>query len=229
MRARGVATFGAYGELLRHDPAEARRLLEALTIQVSRFYRNPETWHWLRAHVVPSLWEHRDGELRCWSAGCASGEEAYTLALLLLDQARRSGRPFRGCLHASDYDLESLARAARGTFPRAAIRDLPVEWARRYLEGHDPVSVAPEARNLIQWVQGDLTRDPPPGPPYDLILCRNVLIYLGTETQERLAITLAGSLAPGGYLVLGKVETVRGEARRLLALENARERIYRRV
>ncbi len=229
MRARAVATFAAYGELLRRDPAEARRLLEALTIHVSRFYRNPETWDWMRRHLIPSLWDRRGGALRCWSAGCATGEEPYTLALLLLEEARRRGSAFGGRLEASDYDPESLTRAAQGLFPRAAIRDLPLDLARRYLEGHDPVRVVAEARQLIRWVRHDLTRDPPPTPPYDLILCRNVLIYFELEVQERLAAALARALAPGGYLVLGKVETVRGEARNQVVLENSRERVYRRI
>ena len=229
MRARAVPTFAAYGELLRRDPAEARRLLEALTIQVSRFYRNPETWDWMRRHLIPGLWERRAGALRCWSAGCATGEEPYTLALLLLEEGRRRGSAFRGRLEASDYDQESLSRGAQGVFPRAAIRDLPLDLAHRYLEGHEPVRVAPAARQLVRWVRHDLVQDPPPTPPYDLILCRNVLIYFELDVQERLAAALARALAPGGYLVLGKVETVRGEARKQVVLANSRERVYRRV
>jgi chemotaxis methyl-accepting protein methylase len=229
MRARAIPTFAAYGELLRRDPAEARRLLEALTIHVSRFYRNPETWDWMRRHLLPALWDRCGGALRCWSAGCATGEEPYTLALLLLEEARQRGSTFRGHVDASDFDEESLARGAQGLFPRAAIRDLPADLAQRYLDGREPVRVAPEARQLIRWVRHDLTRDPPPAPPYDLVLCRNVLIYFEPAVQARLAAAVVQALAPGGYLVLGKVEAIRGEARDHVVLENARERIYRRI
>lgn len=229
MRARAVGSYDAYAALLRQDPVESQRLLDALTIHVSRFYRNPETWDRIAATVVPELWRRRGGALRCWSAGCAAGEEPHTLAILLLEQARRERTPTpRIVVDATDYDGASLERAAQGGYPRSAIKDLPAHLARRYFEGEDPVVLAPEVRRLIRLARHDLTREPPPAPPYDLILCRNVVIYFDTRTQERIASLLADALEPGGYLVLGKVETVRGEAQTRLRLENPRERIYRR-
>ncbi|MBI3081494.1 MAG: protein-glutamate O-methyltransferase CheR [Gemmatimonadetes bacterium] len=229
MRARAVHSYDAYAALLRRDPAESQRLLDALTIHVSRFYRNPETWERIAAAVLPELWRGRAGALRCWSAGCAAGEEPYTLAILLLEQARREGSPTPpAIIDATDYDGASLERAAQGSYPRAAIKDLPARLTRRYFQGQDPVVLAPEVRRLIRRGRHDLTREPPPAAPYDLVLCRNVVIYFETRTQERIASLLTDALAPGGYLVLGKVETIRGEARARLVLQNPRERIYRR-
>ena len=229
MRARAVHSYDAYVALLRRDPAESRRLLDALTIHVSRFYRNPETWDVIAATVLPELWRSRAGALRCWSAGCAAGEEPHTLAMLLLERARPDRWPTpRRIIDATDYDAASLERAALGSYPRAAIKDLPTRLTRRFVEGQDPVVLAPEVRRLIRLARHDLTREPPPAPPYDLVLCRNVVIYFDTPTQERIASLLTDALAPGGYLVLGKVETIRGEARARLVLEHPRERIYRR-
>jgi len=229
MRARGMHSYDAYGSLLRRDSAESQRLLDALTIHVSRFYRNPETWAVLAATVLPTLWRRRIGALRCWSAGCAAGEEPYTLAILLLEQARREGAVTPpSVIDATDYDRASLERAGRGSYPRAVIKDLPLSLCRRYCEGQESVTVAPEVRRLIRLARHDLTCEPPPAPPYDLVLCRNVIIYFDRPTQERIAARLADALAPGGYLVLGKTETIRGEARARLDLENPRERIYRR-
>lgn len=229
MRARGVHGYEAYAALLRRDADEARHLLEALTIHVSRLYRNPETWDAIAATVLPALWRRRRSALRCWSAGCAAGEEPYTLAMLLLEQARRDHAALPdGMVDATDYDRAGLERAARGSYPRAAIRDLPSHLVRRYARGHDPVELAPELLRLVRLARHDLTRQPPPNPPYDLVLCRNVAIYFDAPTQERLVSGLTDALAPGGYLVLGKVETIRGEARARLVLENPRERIYRR-
>jgi len=228
MRARGVHRYDAYAALLRRDPAESQRLLDALTIHVSRFYRNTETWDAIGAAVLPALWGRRAGRLRCWSAGCAAGEEPYTLAMLLLEQAGRPGSPpLQSVIDATDYDGASLERAAGGSYSRTAIKDLPARWIRRYFEGHDPVVLAPDVRRLVRLARHDLTRDPPPAPPYDLVLCRNVAIYFDSPTQERILSLLTDALAPGGCLILGKVETIRGEARARLVLENTRERIYR--
>lgn len=229
MRARGAPGYDAYAALLRQDPVESQRLLDALTIHVSRFYRNPETWDLLAATVIPDLWRRRGRAPRCWSAGCAAGEEPYTLAMLLAEQARRLGQSLPPALiDATDYDRPSVARVAEAAYPRAAIKDLPLDLARRYLQGDDPVTPVPDVRHLIRPAPHDLTQDRPPAPPYDLILCRNVVIYFDGPTQERIASALTDALEPGGCLVLGKVETVRGEARRRLLLENPRERLYRR-
>jgi chemotaxis methyl-accepting protein methylase len=229
MRARGAPGYEAYAALLRRDPVESQRLLDALTIHVSRFYRNPETWDLLAGTVIPDLWRRGGRAPRCWSAGCAAGEEPYTLAMLLAEEARRLGQPLPPALiDATDYDRPSLARAAAASYPRGAVKDLPADLARRYLEGDDPVTVVPELRGLIRAVPHDLTHEPPPAPPYELILCRNVVIYFDGPTQERIASALTGALQPGGCLLLGKVEALRGEARRRLVLENPRERLYRR-
>ncbi len=229
MRARAVPGYAAYAALLRQDPVESQRLLDALTIHVSRFYRNRETWDLLAASLVPGLWQRRGRAPRCWSAGCAAGEEPYTLAILLLEQARRLGTTLPAAvIDATDYDRPSLDRAVEAVYPRAAIKDLPPGLVPQYFHGQDPLALGPEVRRLIRPARHDLTQDPPPAPPYDLILCRNVVIYFEAPTQERIASALTDALEPGGYLVLGKVETVRGEARRRLVLENPRERVYRR-
>lgn len=229
MRARGVHSYDAYAALLRRDPDESRRLVDALTIHVSRFYRNPETWDAMAATILPDLWRARGGALRCWSAGCAAGEEPYTLAMLLLEHARRAGTsPPDGLIDATDYDRGSLEQAAQGTYPRAVLKDLPPQLSRRYVASRDPLVLAPEVRRLVRLARHDLTQELPPAPPYDLVLCRNVVIYFDAPTQERIASLLTDALMPGGYLVLGKVEIIRGEARSRLALENPRERIYRR-
>lgn len=232
MRARGSPSYDAYAELLRGDPAEYDRLLDALTINVSRFYRNPETWDALARTVLPALGAARGGAVRAWSAGCAAGEEPYTLAMLLLEQVRcgrAERRELPPAIDASDYDRGSLERAAAGRYPREALKDLPAALVQRYVQPGDPAELAPEVRRLVRFTRHDLVREPPPAPPYDLIVCRNVVIYFDRPTQERICSALTDALVPGGWLVLGKVETLRGEARTRLVLDDARERIYRRA
>jgi chemotaxis methyl-accepting protein methylase len=231
MRARGVHSYEDYARVLARDGAEYDRLVDALTINVTKFYRNRETWDVLAARLLPALWEARDGAVRCWSAGCATGEEPYTLAILLLEAARARGRavPAGAWVDATDLDPGALAKAEAGVYRAAAFEELPADLASRYFSPGEPRTVAPAVRAPVRFRRHDLLREPPPAPPYDLILCRNVVIYFDRPTQERLFDTFADALSPDGCLVLGKVETLFGAARGRFRLDDARERIYRRA
>ncbi len=232
MRACGVHTFAEYAALLDHDAGEYERLIDALTINVTKFYRNPETWNAVAHPHLAELWERRRGQVRVWSAGCASGEEPYTLAVLLAEAARRRGEPVwlaRSAIDATDIDRESLARTAAASYQDTAFVEMPGELVDRYFTAARPRRPVPEIRQLVHVRRHDLLRDGPPRAPYDLIVCRNVVIYFDRPTQERLFSQFADALAPGGRLVLGKVETLFGAARERLTLEDPRERIYRRL
>ncbi|HET7040337.1 MAG TPA: protein-glutamate O-methyltransferase CheR [Gemmatimonadales bacterium] len=229
MRARGVHTYGDYARVLATDRAEYDRLVDALTINVTKFYRNRETWDALAARYLPELWEARGGAVRCWSAGCATGEEPFTLAILLLEAARglRRSLPEGARVDATDLDPGALAQAQAGRYRAAAFDELPADLAHRYFAPGEPRAVLDEVRARVRFHRHDLLREPPPAAPYDLILCRNVVIYFDRSTQERLFTGFAEALAPGGVLVLGKVETLFGPARARFRLDDARERVYR--
>ena len=230
MRARGVHTYDAYAALLARDGGEYEQLLDALTINVTKFYRNAETWDALRPFVT-AAWRARQGQYAAWSAGCASGEEPYTLAALLADIARQAGHEdwlARTRVDASDIDRASLERIGEARYPDAAFAEMPPALAERYFSRPAPREPAAVVRALVRPVRNDLLQDRPPHPPYDLILCRNVVIYFDRPSQERLFTRFAESLRPGGILVLGKVETLFGPTRDILHLEDPRERIYRR-
>jgi len=233
MRACGVHTFGDYQSLLDRTPAEYERLRDALTINVTRFYRNRETWDALREAVLPELWNAREGHLSVWSAGCSSGEEPYTIAMIVADIADRAGRPawlHRLSVDATDIDRASLARAAAARYREDVFVETPPDLVARYTEhvgGSDRV-VTERVRSRVAVRAFDLSADRP-ARSYDLIVCRNVVIYFDRGMQERLFLTFAESLAPGGVLVLGKVETLLGPARDRLTLLEPRERIYRRA
>ncbi len=229
MRARGAHTYEEYRRILSGDTGEYDRLLDALTINVSKFFRNAETWEVLEHRVLPVLWQQGGGSIRCWSAGCAGGEEPYTLAILLLEVARRlHGRIEGWAIDATDLDRESLRRAAEASYRAPAFEEMPATLRGRYTDGADPARLAPEVTALVRLRQHDLLRDPPPQPPYDLILCRNVVIYFDRDRQERLFNRFVEALRPGGFLILGRVETLVGVARDRLTLEDPRERVYRR-
>jgi chemotaxis methyl-accepting protein methylase len=230
MRARGVHTYEAYAEVLRRDAGEYDRLLDALTINVTKFFRNREAWEALAARFLPVLQPAAVGGVRCWSAGCASGEEPYTLAILLLEQARVRGTPADRCVvDATDLDPTVLDRARVGAYRQAALDETPAAIVERYFTGTDPWTVLPGVRALVRFHRHDLLREPPPGAPYDLIMCRNVVIYFERPNQERLYHTFADALRPGGVLMLGKVETLVGSVRDRFRLEDIRQRIYRRL
>jgi chemotaxis methyl-accepting protein methylase len=239
MRARGAADYDAYGRILDADPGEYERLIDALTINVTKVYRNPDTWDAVAAQVLPVLWKTGASMLGCWVAGCASGEEAYTLAALwhrFVTTRLTPARPADAGLSrvrivASDIDRRSLEAAARGAYAPAAFAETPDPMRRRYFTTTAPglESAVPELRALVGFERRDLLLDPPPDGPIHLITCRNVVIYFDRESQAGLMRRFHESLAPGGFLVLGKVETLLGPSRDLFEVVDQRQRIFRRA
>ena len=231
LRAKGVHSYADYMALLDREPAEYDRLLDALTINVTKFFRNWETYDAIRRHVVPALWDE-GGLARAWSAGCSSGEETYSIAALFHAHAEARGEDARIASRiavvGSDIDRESLVAAERGTYEVAAFADTPAELRRRYFSAEPPFAVVPELRRVVRFERRDLLREPPPGAGFQLITCRNVIIYFDRGTQEMLFERFFDALAPGGFLVLGKVETLLGTARSRFTAVDPRERIFRR-
>jgi chemotaxis protein methyltransferase CheR len=233
MRASGVHSYGEYAALLDRDPRELDRLKDAITINVTQFYRNAETWNLVRTALLPQICAEERGEIRAWSAGCSSGEEAYTLAMLIAEHFDGQGTPDRlgmVTVDATDIDRQCLERAQAARYRREALADVPARLAERYFENlGDEYRVLERVRRRVVVRASDLCTDPPPRRNYHLILCRNVVIYFGRDTQERVFVRFAEALAPGGFLVLGKVESLFGQARDRLTLLDPRERIYRRA
>jgi chemotaxis methyl-accepting protein methylase len=229
MRARGAHSYAAYAAVLDRTPDEYDRLLDALTINVTKFFRNGSAWRAAGELVIAPLLA-RGGPVAIWSAGCASGEEAYSLAI---ECARLAGpRGARGLaarvrIDATDLDPGALAVLARAEYAAPAVDEVPPEVLRRYFAGGPPYVVDRGVARLVRPLAHDLTRDPPPGAPYDLIVCRNVVIYFDRATQERLFTAFADALLPGGVLWLGKVETLFGPARERFQLLEPRERLFR--
>ncbi|HEU4566144.1 MAG TPA: protein-glutamate O-methyltransferase CheR, partial [Gemmatimonadaceae bacterium] len=231
MRARGVHAYGDYMRILEGDAREFDLLLDALTINVTKLFRNWDVFDTIARSVIPELWTRLEGPIHVWSAGCASGEEPYSLAILFHRHAAERGelhRLGRVTIHATDIDRGSLATAARACYGAAAFADTPPELRAAYFSREEPAAVASEARRLVRVARHDLLLDPPPARELHLIVCRNVIIYFDRATQESLFERFHDALAPGGYLVLGKVETLLGSARSRLAAVHPRERIFRR-
>ena len=226
MRARGVHTYDDYSRLLDEDGREYEQLLDALTINVTKFYRNAETWHALRPHLA-AQWAARRGHIRVWSAGCASGEEPYTIAVLLAEVAGSQAME-HASIDATDVDRLSLERTRQANYPETAFTEMPVDLKRRYFTGAPLLQPVPAVRSLVRITPHDLMREAPLYKAYDLIVCRNVVIYFERQAQERLFQVFVDALIPGGILLLGKVETLFGPARDRLTLIDPRERIYKK-
>lgn len=232
MRACRVESVGEYLAVLDRDPAEVERLLDALTIGVTSGFRNPEAWSRLEGELG-TLFETAARPFTAWSAGCATGEEAWTVALLLADALmRRGSRPDPSALRvdATDVDPAAIARAQAGRYSAAAFEQAPKgiieSWFERIggeRQASDPL------RAVVRFQVRDLGRDPAPATGYDLIACRNVLIYFERPVQVRLVDHFADALRPGGLLLLGKVESVLEPARRRFEVVDGRERLFRKV
>jgi chemotaxis methyl-accepting protein methylase len=230
MRARGVHTYADYARVLDGDPREYDLLLDALTINVTKFFRNWETFAAVERDVVPALFARDESRLRVWSAGCSSGEEPYSLAMLFHRWAGAAGKRIaRVSVLGTDIDRASLDAATLGHYAEHAFADTPPALRRRYFSLTAPFSVAPEIRELVRFQRHDLLRDPPPEQPLHLVVCRNVVIYFDRATQEELFLRFHAALLPGAFLVLGKVETLLGASRSLFAPVDGRERIFRRL
>ncbi len=231
MRARGAATYAQYGHLLDSDSSEYERLMDTLTVNVTRFFRNPNTFAVVAQRVVPELW-HRVPRVRVWSAGSASGEEAYSLAALFHEHARSTGalgRLGRVSVLGSDIDRRSLDAANRATYLPASFTDTAPEILDDlFPRVGDRRTVIAAIRAITRFERRDILRDRPDDGAFDLVACRNVVIYLDRATQEALVDSLFDSLRPGGYLIMGHVETIFGRARKNLVPVDLRERIYRK-
>jgi chemotaxis protein methyltransferase CheR len=230
MRARGAASYRDYTKLLDQDPAEYDVLLDALTINVTKFFRNLETWEVVEREVLPGLFDLDQKLLRVWSAGSSSGEEAYTCSMLMHGWAEKTGRVRdlrRVRIVGTDIDRRSLDTARRAEYPELSLSETPAELRERWFSPGPPYRLREEAKRNVSFVRRDLISEEPE-PEQSLILCRNVIIYFDREIQERLFERFYEALVPGGYLVLGKVETLLGPVRgRLRAISN-RERVFRK-
>lgn len=224
MRARGLPSLDDYAALLEREPAEVEELASVVPVGVTSFFRNPAAWRRLEA-LLANEPEVRTG----WSAGCSTGEEAYSLAFLL---ARRSAATWR--VDGTDLDRDALLVARAGRYPARSADDIggffagvpSTEWGRH--QGNQ-FEVDDQVRRGIQWSAGNLT-DEWLGPVrYDVVVCRNVLIYFGTEGQRRVLTTLTRALRRGGLLFLGKTELALGAEELGIEPVDLRERIYRRA
>ena len=233
IRRANFTTATEYGEYLIGDEAEADRLLKVLTIHVSQFFRNPSTFEKLKHDIIPqlfSLCEHNNiNGLRIWSVGCAGGEEPYSIALILKKHFSAFLSRREVAILATDVDAGIIEAAKTGIYREERLQEVPPNERELWFERQDDkFKLAQEIMDMVTFRQSDLF-DIPAFPESDLILCRNVLIYLERSHQERILHGFADALRSGGMLVLGKAETLVAGSRQRFRTVCPIERIYQVV
>lgn len=201
-----------YITLLREKPEDLQSLLKNLLINVTNFFRDKDAFESLEKTVVPKLFEGKTGSdtVRVWSAGCASGEEAYSLAILLSEHASTLTDPPKISIFGTDVDEDAIAEARDNRYPRAIEADVSPERLRRYfIQEKDHYVLRKELREMILFAPHNVLRDPP-FSRLDLVACRNLLIYLNREAQDNLLRIFHFALRPEGYLFLGNSESAEG-------------------
>ena len=216
-----------YIKFMRENPDEVTRLYQDLLIHVTRFFRDPDSFKALAAEVFPKLIQGRRGisPIRIWLPGCSTGEEAYSVAIALLEHLgdEASGVPVQ--IFATDVSETAVEQARNGLYPDTIAADLSPERLRRFFSKTDGrYRISKVVRDLCVFARQDVTRDPP-FSKLDLILCRNVLIYLGAVLQRKLMSVFHYALKPSGYLMLGGAETV-GAQVDLFAVVDKKHRIF---
>ena len=213
-----------YLEYLKKHPHELDNLVDVLTINVSRFFRNTLAFDYITDKILPAIVfdkkNGRDPSLRIWSAGCATGEEPYSIAILIQELQRKERLHLSVNIFATDIDEKALKRATKAVYPYASIKSIKYRLLKRYFEEQGKrFHLIPRIQKMVGFSFFDMLDKRSYAPPesvfggFDMILCKNVLIYFSQEYQERIFDKLHRSLAKGGYLVLGRAEIPTGKYR----------------
>lgn len=212
MRQLGISRYQTYLQLVEREDCgdELVRMVDAISTNVTSFFREPR--HFVFVHeLVSRLLDEGQRDFRIWSAACSTGEEPYSLAMVLSETGRTLGTDMR--ILATDISTDALAQARAGRYPAAKFQDMPPAFRDRYFRPErrsgESFEVKQRLRRLICFERINLAAPPfPMSGPFDLILCRNVMIYFDKSVRERLLDEIYRLLRPGGYLIVGHAESV---------------------
>lgn len=235
----GINDNDEYLELLDSDPTECDELIDTIAINVSAFFRDPIVYEILAQRVIPDIIEkkRKSGlrQLRIWSAGCACGEEPYSLAMLTHKALKKDPSEWSIHIFATDIDKESLRRAEKASFPRESLLHTKLEFVFEYFECiESDYLVKPEIREMVHFSNDDLTSMTTFAPKesifgeFDIIFCRNVLIYLNDELQSQVMEKFVHSLDSTGYLFLGEAEQLNTDIISNFQIVDSRNRVFKK-
>ncbi len=228
LRARGAETYTRYARILDKDPGEYGKLFNDLTINVTSFFRDPLPFKALEEMVIPALTRRRDRNLRIWSAGCASGEEPYSIGILLMEMLRSEISSRDITILGTDIDTQVLKRAREGVFtPKDVEGILPALLDKYFVSGNKGFNVKPALGQIVTFEKHNLVSDFP-YHDLDLVVCRNVLIYFSASLQTRVLKSFHEGLRKGGFLLLGKAEALVGETKGLFRCVDQKAKLYQK-
>ena len=231
MAVHQIETMDGYVKYLQQTPAEVEALFRDLLIGVTSFFRDPEAFKALEEQVIPQLFAGKPagGVVRVWSPGCSTGEEAYSLAILLQERLEALKQNYKVQVFATDIDSQAIATARAGLYPASIAADISPERLARFFTAEPDGSayrIHKSIRDMLVFSEQDVIKDPP-FSKLDLISCRNLLIYMGGDLQKKLIPLFHYALNPGGFLFLGTSETV-GEFGDLFAALDRKSKLYQR-
>jgi chemotaxis protein methyltransferase CheR len=230
MRALNVDDYRDYIQLLSTHKGEYKKLFAALTINVTEFFRDTSTFEAIKRDLLPGMIEAKEKKgrrfIRIWSPGCSDGKEPYSIAILLREALGEKADEWSTIIYASDIDSKMLGKAEAGEYGAEEVDGVAEKYLRRYFtRTRKGYAVREDIRNMIKFERRDLLSDKMHGS-LDMVVCRNVVIYFSRSTKEKLYMDFYNSLHDGGFLILGKTETLFGEARTKFTTYNHIERIY---
>lgn len=230
----------AYLNFLNIHSEELDNLIDVFTINVSRFFRNSLTWEYIRKIMIPDLFHAKsslsDKTIRIWSAGCSFGEEAYSSAIILNELFMQEEISYTLNIFATDIDKKALKRASQGIYGFDSVRKVRYDIYKKYFtRENDTYKLAPEIKKMVDFSFYDLLDKKHSIPPesiyggFDLVFCRNVLIYFDQNYQKIIFDKLYNSLNPNGYLVLGEAEVPMDDFKHKFRRDNKCCKIYRKI
>lgn len=218
LTATGSASYRDYAGILDANPEEYNKLFDDLIINVSHFFRNPLTYELIYKVVLPSMIEYKqssmDNMIRIWSAGCAHGEEPYSIAILLIELLGKQIKNYNITIYATDIDTDALDNARTGKYSEESVVEVKKGIMDRYFHFDENYIIKENVKELVDFSYHDLTSEKFIAPAksvftnFDLILCRNVLIYFSKPLQQKVFSNFENNLNRNGYLILGEAETL---------------------
>ena len=230
MQAIGIEDYSSYRRRLEDDPEEFVALFNTILINVTGFFRDPGSWEYMATEILPRVVEDKaeDGDIRVWSPGCASGEEAYTLGILLFEALGEDAFRERVKIYATDVDDDALTQGRHATYAAKVLADVPEGLRDKHFEQYDGrFAVRKTLRRGVVFGRHDVIQDPPISR-VDLLICRNTLMYFDAQTQERIIGNFHFALNDEGYLFLGKSEALVARSS-LFAAVDLKRRVFARA
>jgi chemotaxis protein methyltransferase CheR len=229
LRVLGINSYKQYLQYIRNNPSEGDRLLKELTIHVTNFFRDSPVFDLISKEILPRLVNRAYIEarpIRLWSAGCSTGEEVFTMAILIDQICINYGRWVRHMIIGTDRDKQSVLSAIRRRFFPDQFKEMPNELIEKYFDKYEDYYEFKGIRNdNIRFEVGDILSDKSPSE-LDIILCRNTVIYFDTKAKSDLYVKFYEIMKPDSYLILGKTETLVGPARDMFEPYNLHEKIF---